>query len=126
MKRTGQCPKCGGTRIVHLQRVLDATEWGPADEGGMASSTDPPSKRRGLVPVSRCLARIVADETRTSPGLFGGTSTQEVRVERLVAQTEAYVCTECGWFEEYVARPEEVPWNRAEGGRWYSGDAPPR
>ncbi len=24
--------------------------------------------------------------------------------------TEAYACEECGYFEEYVKNPEEMPW----------------
>jgi hypothetical protein len=109
---------------MHLERVPDATEWGTVTGSGSAAA--PLADLRGSCPVPRCLVRLEGTERQTVTGLFGGTSTREVRVERLMAQTEAYVCTECGWFEEYVARPEEVPWNRAEGGRWYSGDAPPR
>lgn len=26
--------------------------------------------------------------------------------------TEAYVCTECGWFEEYVADVKKIPWDK--------------
>jgi predicted nucleic-acid-binding Zn-ribbon protein len=30
------------------------------------------------------------------------------------AEVEAYVCTECGYFEEYVKKPRDVPWDRLE------------
>ncbi|MFT4977530.1 MAG: hypothetical protein ACI8S6_003435 [Myxococcota bacterium] len=35
---------------------------------------------------------------------------------------EAYVCTTCGFFEEYVADPKEVPWANLQGFRWVSSD----
>lgn len=31
---------------------------------------------------------------------------------------EAYVCTACGYFEEYVLEPAKIPWNSLEGFSW--------
>jgi predicted nucleic-acid-binding Zn-ribbon protein len=31
---------------------------------------------------------------------------------------EAYVCTECGYFESYVKQPAAVPWTQLAGFRW--------
>ena len=31
---------------------------------------------------------------------------------------EAFVCTACGYFEEYVRSPETIPWESVEGFRW--------
>ena len=31
---------------------------------------------------------------------------------------EAYVCTECGYFESFVKQPEAVPWPELAGFRW--------
>ncbi len=31
---------------------------------------------------------------------------------------EAYVCTECGYFESYVKAPEKLGWNDLMGFRW--------
>ena len=31
---------------------------------------------------------------------------------------EAFVCTVCGYFEEYVRSPEAIAWDRVEGFRW--------
>lgn len=42
-------------------------------------------------------------------------------------RVEAYVCTSCGYFEEYVVAPQQVPWEDLEGFSWHSvgGDAGP-
>ena len=34
------------------------------------------------------------------------------------AEVEAYLCTECGYFEEYVSAPKDVPWASLEGFTW--------
>jgi predicted Zn-ribbon and HTH transcriptional regulator len=101
MKHTRRCPKCSGQRIVRLAHVLDAADWGGA--GG----THDPGRREGLQPVRRQLAVIVREAK--SFGLA-----RRVDAE-LTAQTEAYVCTECGFFEEYVKAPSEIPWSGVEG-----------
>jgi predicted nucleic-acid-binding Zn-ribbon protein len=31
---------------------------------------------------------------------------------------EAFVCTDCGYFEEYVKDPHSVRWNDLQGFRW--------
>lgn len=31
---------------------------------------------------------------------------------------EAFVCTACGYFEEYVRNPEAIAWDRVKGFRW--------
>ena len=35
-------------------------------------------------------------------------------------QVEAFICTACGYFEEYVKNPEQIPWDTLEGFRWCS------
>ncbi len=35
-------------------------------------------------------------------------------------QVEAFVCTACGYFEEYLKNPEQIQWNTLEGFRWCS------
>jgi len=57
--------------------------------------------------VRRQLAAIV--RTRKILGAF-----QQVEAKH-TAQTEAYVCSECGFFEEYVKAPAEVPWDDVDG-----------
>ncbi|MBI2388345.1 MAG: hypothetical protein HYV09_01900 [Deltaproteobacteria bacterium] len=34
------------------------------------------------------------------------------------APVEAFVCTECGYFEEYVKNPTTIPWDQFVGFRW--------
>ena len=48
----------------------------------------------------------------------------EVMSVTAVARTEAFVCTECGYFEEYVKEPEKVPWDEIEGFTWCRGEPP--
>ncbi|MEL6347787.1 MAG: hypothetical protein AAFV53_32075 [Myxococcota bacterium] len=42
------------------------------------------------------------------------------RVGRMTAYgtVEAYICTSCGYFEEYVKEPGKVPWHRVDGFSW--------
>jgi predicted nucleic-acid-binding Zn-ribbon protein len=35
------------------------------------------------------------------------------------ADVEAYVCTECGYFEEYVKNPQSIPWENLAPFRWH-------
>lgn len=108
MKTGGHCPKCAGTRIVRLPYLIDAGDW-------TGSGSGKPTDRSGGQYVPRLLA--IAEETRTSTGLFGGTSTQIV--ERQIA-TEAYVCADCGLVEEHVVDPGAIPWDEVQGARWHT------
>lgn len=51
-------------------------------------------------------------------------------IRRSVAGVEAYVCVQCGYFEEYVKERElaEVPWEKLDGFSWHvrPGRAPYR
>jgi hypothetical protein len=107
VKKSGVCPKCSGTRIVHLDYLLDAGDW--TGSGGGAAPD-----RSGHQHVPRQLA--VSETTKTSPGLFGGTST---RIVQRPVTTEAYVCADCGLVEEHVVSPDEVPWDSVRGARWH-------
>lgn len=46
------------------------------------------------------------------------------RVGRMTAygRVEAYICVDCGYFEEYVKEPGKVPWNRVDGFSWVNED----
>jgi hypothetical protein len=33
-------------------------------------------------------------------------------------EIEAFVCTDCGYFEEYVRNPQSIPWSTMKGFRW--------
>jgi len=67
----------------------------------------------------------VADETdaTTGPGqkrslwwqMEGGFFSKT----RIGADAEAYVCTECGYFEEYVKDPGAVPWEKLAPFHWH-------
>jgi predicted RNA-binding Zn-ribbon protein involved in translation (DUF1610 family) len=39
------------------------------------------------------------------------------------AEVEAYVCTDCGFFEEYVKNPKDVRWDKLERFRWVRPEA---
>ena len=84
MKKTRKCPKCESLRVGHLAVVLDKDDY------------------KGT---PRSLGVAVVD----NPGFFSLPT-----VDRNAARVEAYICTDCGFFEEYVVHPERVPWTSLE------------
>jgi hypothetical protein len=104
MKRTGVCPKCEGRRVVHVAQVADAGNWNGMGIGSI-------SARAGTHHVPR---RVLVQRT-VSKGVFGGTS----EGFEPVGETEAYVCADCGFFEEYVREPHGVRWEDIVGASWY-------
>lgn len=45
-------------------------------------------------------------------------------VEVMTGAMEAYVCTECGYFESYVVSPRSVAFDKLEGFRWVNPETP--
>lgn len=39
-------------------------------------------------------------------------------VVEAVGEVEAFVCADCGYFEEYVKEPQSIDWNAMRGFRW--------
>jgi len=33
-------------------------------------------------------------------------------------EVEAFVCTDCGYYEEYVKNARQIPWDKMRGFRW--------
>ena len=93
MKKSSRCPKCGGAKVGRLETVQDLSDA---------------SYRLG-----RPAPRQLAVATETQKGWLG-----ESTVEQLAGEVEAYVCTECGCFEEYVKDPAHVPWAKLAGLHW--------
>ena len=48
-------------------------------------------------------------------GWFGGCD--------FVGELEAYVCADCGYFEQYVKSPEDVPYDKLQGFHWLNPEA---
>ncbi len=42
-----------------------------------------------------------------------------------VGELEAYVCTECGYYESYVRSPDKVKWDQLSGFRMLNPDPDP-
>jgi predicted nucleic-acid-binding Zn-ribbon protein len=42
-----------------------------------------------------------------------------------LGELEAYVCTECGYYESYVKDPASTPWDQLSGFRLINPDGPP-
>lgn len=89
MKRTGICTKCSGQRVIKVAMVVDGTDDATGGYG------TPIYRREPGHPVPRAILAT--------------------RNQNVCGFTEAYVCTECGWFEEYIAHPEKVEWKEIEG-----------
>ncbi len=90
--RNGTCIKCGHTRIRHIANVPDV-------------HTENNWETRARNREFRVLGAV---ERKT--GMFSR--------EQLLAEVEAYVCADCGYFEEYVKQPADVPWEELPGSRW--------
>lgn len=80
-------------------------------------------KRKGVCP--KCQQRRIGRVERVFDdgvkaqrylGLKGGL------FKSRAGRVEAYVCTACGYFEEYVVAPEQVAWEDLEGFTWHSVD----
>ena len=95
MKQTGKCPKCESKQVMRVERVADAAEWSGYGSGDL-------SARSGTSPVTR---QLLLRRTQRA-GLLG---TQEEF--SLVGDVEAYVCADCGYFEEYLAHPRRIDWS---------------
>jgi hypothetical protein len=91
MKR-GKCLKCGSRRVGRLESLVDAY-----------TSNSP--ETRDMNQEHRALAALTQKT--------GWLSSEEVS-----ATVEAFVCTKCGYFEEYVKAPLDFPWEEAPGFSW--------
>lgn len=85
---------------MHLASVGDAGDW-----VGSGSGTVDARSPAHLTP-----RRIFLAATTTT-GLFGGTSQQL----SAAGETEAFVCTRCGYLEEYLKSPRDIDWSAVVG-----------
>ena len=95
LRRDFRCPKCEGIKIGHLASVPDLGDH----------------------------AKARASDQRAIGRMYYHDHEGDRRMQRM-APVEAYVCTECGFFEEYVKAPTEVSWDEVRGFR-YVRDTPP-
>ncbi len=118
MKRTKQCPKCGSVRIGYLPEQPDADDVLVHPDHPRLDPTVPAVGANSTVAVRALGISVDAVET----GGWHG------RTKPMLGRLEAYVCTECGYHETYVASPREVPWERMAGFAWVnpSNDGPYR
>ena len=60
-----------------------------------------------------CIPTPIAIASETTKGWLGTSEKKS-----LAGDVEAYLCADCGYFEEYLKSPETVPWDRLEHFRW--------
>ena len=101
MKATATCPKCQSQHIARVTHVADAT--------GYVGFGNDITANGGRAPVARRLLASVAED---------GT-------QKTTGDVEAYVCTQCGYFEEYLADPTKVDWKHVVGAYAYKKASPP-
>lgn len=95
MKKSAVCPKCGSTKIGHLDHVIHRTEASYA--GGTVIGNNP-------APLG--IAHTVL------PGPL------KITKEGPVGELEAYLCGECGYYETYVKDPASLAFDNLVGFRW--------
>ena len=100
MKQTLECPKCQSHDIVHLAHVVDGA--GSRDNHG--------EDFNDAAYPERSVRRHLAIEMRAETGLFSKKT--ELHPRALRCPTEAYVCANCGYFEEYVVDVASVDWSK--------------
>jgi predicted nucleic-acid-binding Zn-ribbon protein len=91
MKATAVCPKCQSQNIAKVTHVADATSY--------YGSGDDLTTNTGRAPVARRLLASVAEHGS----------------QKTTGDVEAYVCMQCGYFEEYLADPTKVDWKHVVG-----------
>lgn len=116
MKRTKQCPKCQSLRIGYLPDQPDAD--------GVVTRPDTPGVDPGLPAFNSVDERL--------PVRALGTSKESVErswlslgLTPLLGRLEAYVCTDCGYHETYVASPATVRWDKLVGFAWVNDPGEP-
>ena len=92
LRRDFRCPKCEGIKIGHLASVPDLGDH----------------------------AKARASDQRAIGRMYYHDHEGDRRMQRM-APVEAYVCTECGYFEEYVINPEAIPWDTLAHFQWCRG-----
>jgi predicted nucleic-acid-binding Zn-ribbon protein len=90
MKRTWTCPKCASRRVGYFEHLID-------EQGEFKPSP-----------------RMIGQGPTEIRGLLGGRHV----VTGPTGELEAFVCTSCGYVEEYVKNPQSVAWDSFEGFRW--------
>ena len=68
---------------------------------------------KGEYDTSTWSAAIGKTETK---GWFGG--------GKVVGELEAFLCADCGYFEQYVKSPEKVPYDKLQGFHWLNPEPP--
>lgn len=90
MKKTRQCPKCDSLKIGFLPNALP--ELLQEDPVSPRHEEDPPQR---LNPIEQMLAQ-----------------------SRIVDRLEAFICTDCGFYEMYLGHPESMRFEQVDGFRW--------
>ena len=92
MKKSKRCPKCGSTRIGHIERQPDrrGRDGQPAEDRSVGMVREVRKGRWGEPDIREAWAGVL----------------------------EAYVCTDCGFHESYVADPRTVKWDDIVGFSW--------
>ena len=97
MKASKQCPKCDSLRIGYFEKVYDRVHGqgeAPAVSSHMPQSAGVVEKRGWLI------TKLVG-----------------------TGEMEAYLCADCGYFEQYVKDPENVPYDKLEGFHWLNPES---
>src|SRR5262245_58245088 len=108
MKRTKQCPKCESVRIGYLEEQLDA------DDRVEHADRSHPDRIRAVHGFTPRFAGV------HSVPVWGNTPSYRP----LVGALEAYVCTDCGYFETFVKEPRTVAWEQLVGFSWVNPPPP--
>lgn len=76
-------------------------------------------KKRRQCPLchSRRIGHLEEVQDTAANRMVVGTDASGLFTKR-IGQLEAYVCTDCGYYQTYVKTPESIPYEQLEGFRW--------
>jgi hypothetical protein len=112
MKRSKTCPKCQSIKIGYMEYQPDANDVVGAKTSGLGANSA--HIQHGGQVITRALG-VSKEPTRLASG----------NAWPLYGRLETYLCTECGFYETYVADVKKVEFEKLHGFVWVNPGTEP-